>query len=148
MVAPVEKGVLGSDVLVTPRAAYSHSASDRSLYALPVFFESQAVYCVASCQDTLMTGCLPRPQPSSPGFCVQPLSATQASHSANVTSNLPTAKGCAKETRCWGPSSLPRPRSLSGEPIRNSPAGTVTISGHEGQSRKLFGALFSGAWYR
>src|SRR5436190_24197081 len=38
-------------------------------------------------------------------------------------------------TLCNGSSSLPRPFSLSGDPIRNSPAGTTTISGQAGQSR-------------
>src|SRR5208337_4564197 len=98
--APVEKGVLGSVALVCPRAAYSHSASDKRRYVLPVFFESQATNCVASFHDTLMTGCRARPQPSSLGFSVQPPSATQASHSANVTSNLPAAKGLANATLC------------------------------------------------
>ena len=46
---------------------------------------------VMSSQETLMTGRLPRPQPSSSGG-VQRSSAKQASHSSNVTSNLPTAQ--------------------------------------------------------
>ena len=50
---------------------------------------------------------------SSPGLCVQPSSATQASHCAKVTSNLPTAKGCAKVTLRCGPSSGLRPFSLA-----------------------------------
>src|SRR5262249_43184957 len=73
-----------------------------------------------------------------------PPSPVQASHCANVTSYLPTAKGCWKVTLCCGPSSLPRPFSLSGEPIRNSPAGSTTISGQIGQSRNT--RPNAGAW--
>ena len=82
-----------------------------------------------------MTGRLPRPQSLSPGLCVQPAPATHASHCAKVTSYLPAAKGCAKVTLRCGPSSGLRPRSLGGDPIMNSPAGTTTISGQSAQSR-------------
>src|ERR1700733_7453508 len=120
MVGPVEKGGCLSLALVTPRAAYSHSASVSRRYSLPVFFDSQATYCVASSHDTLMTGRRPRPQVSSLGWCLQPPSLEQASHCSKVTSNLPTANGWPIVTLCCGPSFLSRPRSVSGEPIMNS----------------------------
>src|SRR5215831_15637313 len=82
-----------------------------------------------------MTGRLPRPQSLSPGLCVQPAAATHASHCAKVTSYLPAANGCAKVTLRCGPSSGLRPRSLGGDPIMNSPAGTTIISGQSAQSR-------------
>src|SRR5262249_4387936 len=85
-----------------------------------------------------MTGRLPRPQSLSPGLCVQPAAATHASHWAKVTSYLPAAKGCAKVTLRCGPSSGLRPRSLGGDPIMNSPAGTAIISGHSAQSWNVF----------
>src|ERR1700730_5947553 len=47
--------------MVLPRAAYSHSASVRSRYSLPVNCESQPTYCLASPQLTLITGISPRP---------------------------------------------------------------------------------------
>src|SRR5437764_142352 len=85
-----------------------------------------------SSQDTLITGRLPLPQPWSSGLCLQlPLDA-HASHSANVTSNLPTANGLAMVTLCVGFSSL-----FFSDPIMKLPAGTTTISGHSGQSLKL-----------
>ena len=102
---------------------------------MPVFLASQPTNCWASFHDTLMTGRLPRPQILSPGLCVQPASATHASHCAKVTSYLPAAKGWAKVTLRCGPSSWLRPRSLGGDPIMNSPAGTTTISGQAAQSR-------------
>src|SRR5690349_2238730 len=83
--------------------------------------------------DTLMTGRLPRPKPESSAR-VHALSATHASHSSNVTSNLPTANGRARLTACTGPSLSTRPTSLSGDPIMNLPAGTTIIGGHTGQS--------------
>jgi hypothetical protein len=91
-----------------------------------------------SFDDTSMTGCRPRPQTSG-GLCWHPVtvSATHASHSAKVSSNLLTANGLAIVTLCWGPSSLHRLASSAGEPIMNSPAGTTTISGHSGQSLKV-----------
>src|SRR5689334_19714668 len=82
-----------------------------------------------------MTGRLPRPQSLSPGLCVQPAAAMHASHCAKVTSYLPTANGCAKLTLRCGPSSGLRPRSLAGDPMMNSPAGTAIISGQSEQSR-------------
>src|SRR5215831_15808285 len=82
-----------------------------------------------------MTGRLPRPQSLSPGLCVQPAAATHASHCAKVTSYLPAANGRAKVTLRCGPSSGLRPRSLGGDPIMNSPAGTTIISGQSAQSR-------------
>src|SRR5262245_42552487 len=100
MVAPVENGGCGADALVTPRAAYSHSASVGSRQVLPVLRVSQAANAVASSQDTLMTGRRPRPQPSSPALCAQPPSATQASHWANVTSCLPMANEAMATLRC------------------------------------------------
>src|SRR5436190_22473138 len=89
-----------------------------------------------SSHDTLMTGRLPRPQPWSSGRYLQPPAVTQASHSANSISNLPTANHAILTVRC-GPSSLNRSASLAGDPIMNSPAGTTTISGHSGQSLKV-----------
>ncbi len=83
-----------------------------------------------------MTGRRPLPQPASPGRCLQPPAATQASHSANVTSNLPTANGRSIVTLRCGPSALSRPASLAGEPIMKLPAGTTTISGQPSQSLK------------
>jgi hypothetical protein len=78
------------------------------------------------------TGRLSRPKPWSFGAWLHAPSAAQASHSVNVTSNLPTAKGRASTTSCTGVSSL-----AASEPIANVPAGTTTISGHAGQSLKL-----------
>src|SRR5688572_26565265 len=123
MVGPVENGDCRSVALVVPRTAYSHSASVIRRYRLPVFFASQLMNCWVSFHDTLMIGRLPRPQLLSLGLCVQPASATHASHCAKVTSYLPTAKGCAKVTLRCGPSSRLRPRSPGCDPMRNSPAG-------------------------
>jgi len=39
--APNQKGV-DSQTLAQPRATYSHSASDRSRYGAPVFFDSHS----------------------------------------------------------------------------------------------------------
>src|SRR5262245_26867818 len=123
IVGPVENAVV-----VPARAAYSHSASVSSLYTLPVLRDSQGRYSfVMSSHDTLITGRFPRPQPSSLGLYLQPPAAAHASHSASVSSNLPAAKGRAMLTLC----------SLAGDPIMNLPAGTTTISGQSGQSRKL-----------
>src|SRR5262245_19057415 len=83
-----------------------------------------------------MAGRRPRPQVSSPGLCAQPPSAAQASHCANVSSYLPMAKLRIVTLRC-GPSLLPRPISLSGEPIVKEPAGTTTMSGQAAQSRNV-----------
>ena len=44
----------------------------------------------------------------------------QASQSANLTSNLETAKGLAIVTMCCRPSSAWRPSSVAGDPIVNS----------------------------
>src|SRR5262245_29301282 len=79
-----------------------------------------------SSHETLMTGRLPRPQPLSLGLYLQPPTETQASHSAKVTSNFPTANAFAIVTLCTG--------LLISDPIMTSPAGTTTISGHSGQS--------------
>ena len=79
-------------VVVPARAAYSHSALVGSRQVCPVLRLSQVTYCWASSQETLITGCRPRPQPSSAGRWVQPPSATQASHSSNVTSYFPNSK--------------------------------------------------------
>ena len=52
-----------------------------------------------------MTGLVPRPQPHlSVAFVRHPPTETQASQSANVTSNLDTANGLAIVTLCCGPS--------------------------------------------
>ena len=103
---------------------------------MPVLRDSQPVYCFASFQEREITGILPRPQPWSKGFQLQPPSRTQVSHSSNVTSNLPTAKGRAMLTSCCcGPSSRSRPASDTGEPIRKMPGGITTISGQFAQSR-------------
>ena len=67
-------------------------------------------------------------RPLGPAFLRQPPTETQASQSANVTSNFETANGLAIVTPCCGPSSSERPFSFAGEPIMNSPAGTTTIS--------------------
>src|SRR5262249_13450480 len=94
---------------------------------------NQDTYSFASSQETLITGRRPLPQPWSLGvrLLVQPPPATQVSHSANVTSNLPTANGALILTRCGGFS-----LSLSFYPIMNSPRGTTTIVGQlSGQSR-------------
>src|SRR5262245_5994282 len=93
-----------------------------------------------------MTGRLPRPQSLSLGLCVQPAAATHPSHCVKVTSYLPAANGRAKVTLRCGPSSGLRPRSLGGDPIMNSPAGTTIISGQSTQSRNpSFGAAASPA---
>src|SRR6516162_5023518 len=87
------------------------------------------MYSLASSQVTLITGWLPRPKALSDALAQAP-AATQASHSANVTSVLPTAKGLAIVTSCCGPSnSSSRPFSPSGEPMLDLPAGTTTIVG-------------------
>ena len=72
-------------------------------------------YCLASSQDTLITGRLPRPQLSSPGLCLQPLSATQASHSAERhleladRERLRERRPCAADPRpCCGPLAVGR----------------------------------------
>src|SRR5262245_34517982 len=93
-------------VVVPARAAYSHSASVSRRYVFPVLRDSQARYSLASSHDTLITGRLPLPQPLSSGreSLPQPPPAAQASHSANVTSYLPTANGLAIVTLCCGPS--------------------------------------------
>src|SRR5215471_2782497 len=82
--------------------------------------------------ETFIAGRLPCPQPRSSGLYLQPPAETQASHSAKVASNFPTANGLAIVTLCTGFSLL-----YSSEPIMNSPAGTTTISGHVSQSLKL-----------
>ncbi len=98
------------------------------MYRLPLFRFSQVMYSCASHQLTLITGRLPLPHPLSSGECLHPPSATQASHSSNVTSYLESLKeGIA--TKCCGPSSSHRPISDSQLPIRNLPAGMITISG-------------------
>jgi hypothetical protein len=105
----------------------SHSASVRSRYSFPVNCESQATYCFASYQVTLITGICPRPQPSAtPG---QADAATQASHSANVTSHFETANGSAPVTSCCGPSPASRSGSFCGDPIMNLPGGMTIITG-------------------
>src|SRR5215510_15992253 len=114
-------------VLAPARAAYSHSASVRSRYSLPVNCESQPTYCLASTQLTLIAGILPRPQTS--GTRGHAAAATHASHSSNVTSNLETANGFVIVTSCGGPSLGSRSGSLSGEPIINLPAGMTIITG-------------------
>src|SRR4029077_8510122 len=77
-----------------------------------------------------MTGRSPRPHPRSWGRDLHPPSSTHLSHSLKVTSRRPTAKFFAMLTRCAG-------FSYSDEdPIANAPAGTTTISGQTGQSRK------------
>ena len=77
-----------------------------------------------------MTGRSPRPHPRSWGRDLHPPSSTHLSHSLKVTSRRPIAKFLAKLTRCTG-------FSYSDEdPIANEPAGTTTISGQSGQSRK------------
>src|SRR6516164_2265956 len=86
------------------------------------------MYFWASSQVTLKTGWLPRPQLASDAFAQAP-AVTQASHSANVTSVRPTAKGLTIVTSCCGPSFSSRPFSLPGEPIVNLPAGTTTTAG-------------------
>src|SRR5262245_47494528 len=130
IVGPVENAVV-----VPARAAYSHSASVSSLYVLPVLRDSQGRYSfVMSSHDTLITGRLSRPQPSSSGLCLQPPTARHASQSANVTSCLPTAKTRSMVTVRCGPSSSERPCSRAGEPITKVPAGTTIISGQSGQS--------------
>src|SRR5690606_6844383 len=88
MVLPVE-----NCVVVPARDEYSHSASVIKRKSLPVFRDSQDVYSFASDQDTFITGDRPRPHPASLGLYLHPPSATHASHSENVTSNFPTAKG-------------------------------------------------------
>src|SRR5262249_32959183 len=100
-------------------------------YSLPVILRSHATYAWASSQFTLMTGRLLRPQPWSftPPSGGQPPTRTQASQSSNVTSYRDTANGLAIVTGCCGPSFGKRPFSLTGDPIRNSPAGMTTIMG-------------------
>src|SRR3954466_9526649 len=82
-----------------------------------------------------MTGRSPRPHSRSSGRCLQPPSATQASHWSNVTSFLPMANGFAIVTRCGGFS-----YSVV-EPMSNLPAGTPSISTQPRQSRKTSPAL-------
>src|SRR5215471_10855919 len=78
-----------------------------------------------------MTGRSPRPHPRSWGRDLHPPSSTHLSHSLKVTSRRLIAKFFAKFTRCTG-------FSYSAEdPIANEPAGTTTISGQSGQSRKI-----------
>lgn len=67
--------------------------------------------------------------PSSGRYPRQPPLLSHASHSVNVTSHTPTAKGCPIITRCTGPSLSNRPSSSDGDPIRYDPAGTTTICG-------------------
>ena len=50
-------------------------------------------------------------------------------------------EGLAIVTRRCGPSLSSRSRSVSGEPMRKSPAGMTTISGHRSQSRNVSPAL-------
>jgi hypothetical protein len=99
--------------IVTEREARLAASARR---VLPLRFRQQAivlsgdpgqpgVYCLASSQLTLITGRLSRPQDMSGPFGHAP-AATQASHSANVTSVLPTAKGLAIATSCCGRSVL------------------------------------------
>src|SRR5262245_40266207 len=84
-----------------------------------------------------MTGRLPRPHPRSSGLRpLQPPSATQASHSSNVTEYFPAENGAAIVTRT-STSSLYRSGSFAGDPIMKVPAGTTTISGQVGQSLKV-----------
>src|SRR5262245_32569337 len=109
------------------RAAYSHSASVKSRYSFWVNCDSQATYCLASLQLTLITGIRPRPQWS--GTRGHRTAATQASHSSKLTSNLDTANGSATETSRWGPSLASRSGSSSGEPIVNLPAGMTIMTG-------------------
>jgi hypothetical protein len=115
---------------VPARAAYSHSASVRSRYSLLVNHESQPIYCVASSQLTLITGICPRPQRSATRWHV-PASA-QASHSANVASNLETANGLAILTSCCGTSLVDLPGSSSGEHFigKRLVAQVVVLAGH------------------
>ena len=72
---------------------------------MPAILENHATYCWASSQLTLMTGLVPPPKPLSLTLG-HPPTETQASQSANVTSNLDTAKGLAIVTECCGPSLL------------------------------------------
>jgi hypothetical protein len=65
---------------------------------------------------------------------LHPPSALQASHSSNVIVNFPTANSRQMVTQCWGPSSLSRRGSSSGEPITNVPEGITTIVGQAGHS--------------
>ena len=76
-------------------------------------------------------GRVPRPQPTSPARPSrgQPPTETQASQSANVTSNLETANGLAIVTRAGGLHCRSGPFQSAGDPIMNSPAGTTIISG-------------------
>ena len=134
-------------VSVPARALYSHSASDRSRYSLPVIDESHATYFCASSHEAFMTGRRPRPKLESE-TAGHPPRATHSSHSSKVTAYFPAAKALAILTSCWGPSLLPRPSSLgagvpalglpsspitgvspSGEPMTKVPAGMTTISG-------------------
>src|SRR4051812_49514742 len=57
----------------------------------------------------------------------------QARHSATVTSYMPSAKGLASVT-LWLGRSLASPEA---DPMVKLPAGTCTMIGHSGQSRKL-----------
>src|SRR5207253_1848395 len=91
-----------NDDSVPARAAYSHSASLGRRYFLPVFCDSHDKKSCASSQLTSMTGRFARPQPRSSGRYLQPPAATQRSHSSNVTSRRPIAKGLAITTRCVG----------------------------------------------
>src|SRR5580693_49379 len=84
-----------------------------------------------------MTGFVSRSKPLS-GILGHPATETQASQSANVTSNLDAAKGLAIVTLCGGPSWSKRPGSVAGDPIVKVPAGTTIISGQSfAHSRKL-----------
>jgi hypothetical protein len=93
---------------------------------------SQAAYCLASFQLTLMMGIPPRPQRSEAGGHTP--AAAQASHSSNVASNFETAIGLAIETSCLGRSLARASGSSLGEPMLNRPAGITTIAGQFAQS--------------
>src|SRR6516225_2331072 len=133
-VFPHEYIVCSSELSVTPRAAYSHSASESKRYGRPVRFDIHKANCVASSQETSTTGCLPRPQCEKASFVSHPPAAKHTSHWSNVISNLDTANGFRITTLCCGPSSPRRLISVFGDPIRKVPAGTTTISGQLVQS--------------
>ena len=67
-----------------------------------------------------------------------------AANWSTVTSNLPMAKRLGRATRRGGPSVCLRPFSVSGDPMRNSPAASSTVSGHSSQSLIVMRAADAG----
>ena len=124
------------EVVVSARAAYSHSVSDGRRQIWPVCAETKSAYALASCQLTLMTGRVDRPQPRSSGW-VRSLRSANASYRLNVISsrlilNEPThiSRGGPSLRKC--------------EPIVAQPLGMLTMSGSG--ITFLSGLAFAESW--